>query len=614
MEEHLLLLIVLVSTAGIAAQWIAWRFSLPAIVILLAAGFLLGPLTRILSPEQNFGALLDPAIGLAVAIIVLEESLGLNFAELRASGRGIARIVGLGVPLIAAMGTAAAHFIAGLSWPIAALVGVMLVITGPTVITPLLRQAKLAHRTDSLLRWESVVNEPIGAVLTVIVLEFLVLWDAARQIEAPLTDVALSLVTGTLAAAAFGFGTAFAMRFMFYRGHVPEFLKSPLVLAVALLIYALSDVVQSEAGLIAVAVLGVALANFNLPEIEDLRRFKAALSTFLVSGVFIVLTANLDIETFLHLDWRAFAFIGAALLVVRPLAIGIATISSGLTWQERLFLGLIAPRGIVVAALAGFAGTRLAGSGYDGAEMVAPLVFSIIIVTVVLHGLIMGPLSRFLGLASERPPGLLIVGASDWTVALTKALTRLGTPVVLSDRSGAALRPAEGIAVTTHTGHLLAMEEEEEELLLETEFLLAATEDDAFNALVCQKFAPEFGQQNVHQLAYADRSETAQRFHREWRGKIIIAREATLAELNRRLSEGWRFELKPVRDEDTREALDPSPDSSIPVVLVKTGGGLLFASPESEFSPDVQGTLVVFQAPAAAEKAGAKHHQPRAGR
>src|SRR5690606_30100488 len=143
-------------------------------------------------------------------------------------------------------------------------------------------------------------------------------------------------------------------------------------------------------------------------------------------------------------------------------------------------------------------------------------------------------------------------GAGDWTIALTKTLTRLGTPVVLSDRSEEALRPAQGIALTTHTGHLLAMEEEEEEILLEIESLLAATEDDAFNALVCRKFAPELGQQNVHQLAYADRSEAAPRFHREWRGKIIIHREATLAELNRRLSEGWRFELKPVRGEDTR--------------------------------------------------------------
>lgn len=596
MEDQLLLLIVLVGTAGVAAQWIGWRLGLPAIVILLIVGFLLGPFLRILDPERDFGAFLNPAISLAVAIVILQESLGLDFSGLRAGGRAVARIVGLGVPMIWAFGAVAAHFLAGLSWPIAAVIGVMLVITGPTVISPLLRQAKLERRAATVLRWEGIVNDPVGAVLTVIVLELLLLWGAAREIEAPLRDVAIDLASGTLAAATLGIGAGFFVRFMFARGYVPEFLKSPLVLAVALLIYALSHLVQHEAGLIAVAVLGVALANLGLPEIEDLKQFKESLSTFLVSGVFIVLAATVDVGAFLRLDWGAFAFIAAMMFLVRPLAVGLATIGTELTWQERLFVGLVAPRGIVVASLAGLVHQQLADSGYEGAELIAPLVFSVIIATVLVHGLGLGPLSRALGLASERPPGLLIVGAGDWTIGLTKVLTRLGTPIVLSDPSTAALEPARGLAATTHTGHLLAPEEEDAGLLTETEYLLAATEDDAFNALLCRKFATDLGQQNVYQVAYAGRGEAAPRFHREWRGNIVIDGEMPLAELNRRVAEGWRFRAVPVQGAEARDGLRPS-GSRLPVAFVRENGELLFASPETELHVGGKGTLVVFEAP-----------------
>ena len=596
MEHHLLTVIVLIAAAGVAAQWAAWLLGLPAIVLLLGTGILLGPVTGLLRPEADFGAILHPAISAAVAIVILEESLNLDFAQVRTARQGVVRMAAIGVPLSWALGAAAAVSIAGLSWPVALLLGALLVITGPTVIQPLMREIKLARRPAAFLQWEGMLNEAAGAVLAVLTLEFLLALEHRRELHEPALDAVADLALGAAIGAVLGVAAAFLMRFLFLRGYAPAHLKAPLVLAAALLIYGLADAVQRESGLIGIAAFGIGLANLRLPEIEDLRQFKGRLSVFLVSGLFIVIAATLPPERIAHFGLPELAFVGAVLLVVRPAAMLVATAGTDMSWQERLFVAVIAPRGIVAAALAGLAAARLAGSGYEDGTMILPLVFLAIAATVALHGFLAAPLARALGLAAPVRPGLILVGGNPWTVALAEALRQAGTPVLLSDRSEDALDAARKAGLQTHEGHILAPGEDAPKQIEDHEVLLTATGDDSFNALVCLRFEPELGPEHVYQTAVA--ADAAPQLDRPWRGKILAGDEFTIGRLLERMEAGWSFAAEELKAaDDPNEALRADPDGRIPVALVKASGGLVLASPETELVALDHGRLIVFAAP-----------------
>lgn len=589
MEEQLLVVLVVVAAAGMMGQWIAWRLGLPAIFVLLCLGFAIGPFGRLVVPEQDFGALLEPMIGLAVGVIVFEGGLGLNFAELRRSGQGIRRLVGVGVPLSAGLTCIAAHYLGGFVWEVSVLFACMLLITGPTVVQPLLRQAKVGKRAAAFLKWEGVLNDAIGAVLTVLVLEFVLTKSGSGNVADPLLETLLDLARGTLLASALGLGAGFLVSILLRRDQVPEFLKAPFVLTVVVCIYAASHVGQPEAGLIAVALFGITLANRDLPEIEDLRRFNESLTILLVSGLFVIIAATLEPEAFEKIGWREAAFLLAVVLLVRPLATAVATTRSDLDWRERLFVSLIAPRGIVVAALATLVGTRLGSVGFPGAEHIVPVVFGAIILTVSLQGFLIGPLARRLGLASTTRPGLVIVGSSPWTAGLARTLRDLGTPVLINDHSAEALQEAEAHDLSFHHGHILAPTEDAPEELKDLEYLLAATNDDAFNALICTRFAPSIGQQRVFQLPFGDRLD----FGFEWRGRIALQEGLTGEQLAQRMKEGWRFRVYP-EDEAPNEA---SPDRLIRVLHVTPAGDLIFASEDTATGEPANGKLIAFEAP-----------------
>jgi len=605
MEEQLLVVLVVVAAAGMMGQWIAWRLGLPAIFVLLCLGFAIGPVGRLVVPEQDFGEMLDPMIGLAVGIIVFEGGLGLNFSELRRSGQGIRRLVGLGIPLSAGLTFIAASYVGGFTWEVSILMASMLLITGPTVIQPLLRQAKVGMRVAAFLKWEGVLNDAIGAVLTVLVLEFILSTVATADLTAPLIDTLVDLARGTAIAAALGLGAGFLAAMLMRADRVPEFLKAPFVVTVVVCIYTGAHLSQHESGLIAVALFGITLANRDLPEIEDLRRFNDSLTVLLVSGLFVIIAATLDPKAFSDVDWREILFLAALVLVVRPVATTIATMRSDMNWRERLFVGLIAPRGIVVAALATLVGSRLGQAGLEGADRVLPVVFGAIILTVSLQGFLIGPLARALGLASTTRPSLVIVGSNPWTVALAQTLRRLGTPVLITDHSADALQAAEADDLSIHHGHILAPTEDAPEELKDLEYLLAATDDDAFNALICTRFASSIGQQRVFQLPYADRLD----FGPEWRGRVAFGSGFTRESLLQRMEAGWRFRVCAPDDVwpqgDTEQA--------IAILRLLPNGDLTLASDETTAKEPANAQVVIFESPNSTsieESAGDRHPHP----
>jgi NhaP-type Na+/H+ or K+/H+ antiporter len=388
--------IALIGALGIGAQWLAWRLQWPAIVLMSAAGLIIGPLAMVLlgspivDPAADFGDLLRPMIALAVALILFEGGLDLHFSEIRGLGVAVRRMILVVAPVGWALGTLAAHYLAGLPWDIAALFGGLLVVTGPTVILPLLRQAKLAGRPAALLKWEGIVNDPVGAILAVFV------YEAIRFTANGQTwmEAGFYLLWACLVGAALGVGFGWALAQAFKRGYIPEFLKAPMVLAAVLGCFVIADMVAHETGLLAVTAFGMMLGNSRVASIGDMRRFKETIAVVLVSGVFVLLTASLTPATLIAMDWRAFLFVGGMLFIVRPATVWLSTIGAGLSWQERTLVGWIAPRGIVAVAVAGFFANELVALGRTEAQALVPLVFLMVFATVILHGFTIRPLAK----------------------------------------------------------------------------------------------------------------------------------------------------------------------------------------------------------------------------
>jgi hypothetical protein len=292
-----------------------------------------------------------------------------------------------------------------------------------------------------------------------------------------------------------------------------------MLLALAMGVYAVSNLLMDDAGLVAATLLGVMLANLRVPGIGELRRFKEALVVLIVSALFVTLSADLDRGVMAKLSLPLLALTVAMLFVVRPLAITLATAGSGLSAQERSLAAWIAPRGIVAAAIAGVAGLQLQGAGYAGAELVMPAVFALIAATMILHGLTLGPFARRLGLRLEEAPGLVIVGASAWSTDLAMALHEAGVPVLLVDTFPGALDPARRLGIPVLQAELLSEQGEEELEGRPADWVIAATPDDIYNGLVCARLSPEIGRERVYQVAPVSGIDGRRWVSRDWRGK-----------------------------------------------------------------------------------------------
>lgn len=590
---HLTEILALVTVLGLTAQWLAWRLHLPAIVLLTLFGLLAGPVFGIIRPHEALGDVFHPLIKLGVAAILFEGGLNLHWHELAHAARGVWRLVTVAVILSLGLGAAAAHLIGGLSWPVATLFGAITVVTGPTVIMPLLRQARLRRRPASFLKWEGIVNDPTGALLTVVAFQYFV---GAEQTTVMGSIGKLGL--GLFVATGLGVGTALLLGVAFRRGWVPEYLKGPGALALALGIYALSNLVLDEAGLVAATVMGVTLGNLHLPSIDELRRFKEYVAVLLVSVVFLLLTADLDPTIMFRLDWRAFALLAAVMVLVRPLTIGLATIGSGMSWQERTLVGWIAPRGVVAAAVAGVFGPALAAQGFVGAELLLPLIFGLILATVVIHGFSLSWLARRLELSAAPHGGLLIVGSNAWSRGLAKALKEQKLPVLLADNSWHRLRPARLDGVPVYYGELLSEHAEASIELNEMGSLFATTDNDAYNALVCAHFAPDLGRTQVSQLPEPEGEEPeSRRLTRALRGLQAPADNLHYEDLARRWGEGWTFQSTGLTETFDYEAfLDALPEGAMPMVVVKPNGRLTLNSVERPIKGEPGDTLIWFGA------------------
>jgi NhaP-type Na+/H+ or K+/H+ antiporter len=601
--EQPALVIALVGVLGIGAQWIAWRTGWPAIVLMLAAGFLAGPVLHIFDPKAAFGDLLSPMVSIGVALILFEGGLSLNFREFRQYGEGVRRLVLVGAPLGWLLNALAIYYIAGLVWPVAIIFGGLLIVTGPTVVQPLLRQSTVAPRPSAVLRWEAIVNDPLGALCAVVAYEYFRLSADGATLFAVLPPMLFAAV----AAGAIGYAAARLIAWAFPRGLVPEFLKVPVLLAAVIAVFVGCNLIEHEAGLMGVTVMGIALANLDVTSLRSIHPFKQNVSLILVSGIFVLLSASLNVEALRMFEWRFGLFLLALLFVLRPATTLISLAFSGVPWNERLFLAWIAPRGIVMVAVAGLFALRLEELGYGDGLILIALSFGVVVATVIAHGFTIDPVARLLGVKRDDRPGLLIVGATRWTTALARQLDALKVPIVIADTSWERLAPARASGLLTYHGEILN-EVTEGDLEVSTfQALIAATENEAYNTLVCNEFAHAIGRDAVYQLADERAGEGSgdnRRLPEDLRGRALFCSGWGVEDVAERQSQGWIFRVSELTEDfGLAEAKDALPAEGEMVLLVHPSGGLRFFTHASQPSPKAGDTIVSYTPPIALTEA-----------
>ncbi|AQS87363.1 cation:proton antiporter [Neoasaia chiangmaiensis] len=580
MSTDILIGILSTMGAGIAAQWVAWRFRLPAIVLLFALGLALGPGLNVLHPSASLGWLFRPFVSLMVAIIVFEGGLILDFRQLREAGEGVIRLTMLALPINWVLGLLAAHYVAHLEWGTAALFGAIITVTGPTVVLPLLRHNKLQPRVAAFLRWEAIINDPIGAILAAVVLQVMTV-RAESGAGAFLTGALPDLLASSAEALAAGVLPAYLVNYLFRRDLMPEPLKTPLLLTLALLIFSVCNLSMEGAGLIGATVFGMALTNLHVPGLSELRRMKESLVVLVVSCLFILLTADLHRTVLERLSLPIFSLTLLVLFVVRPVAIFFSTLGTGLTWQERVFVGWIAPRGIVAAAVAGAAGFRLADAGYRSAALIMPAVFAVIAVTMILHGFSLRPLARRLKLTLSNEPALAIVGASHWTLDLASCLHQQGVPVLLVDNRSSALMPAARRSLPILRAELLSQYGEEALEERPADYLIATTADGIYNGMVCAHMAPHMGRQRVFQISPGvARLDFYHGLSRDARGKVLGEPSWNYTLIDTLFEKGWRF-VSTTADEASAAAFG-NMQNRLDILSIRRGISISIRSAEDE--------------------------------
>lgn len=596
MEEAALISIVAILALGIFSQWLAWKIQWPSIFIMSIAGLLIGPIFGWVNPEVALDELYSPLISLAVAIILFEGSSNLDFREIKDISKSVFRVVTLGAFLAWILGSFTAHYIAGLTWEVSFIIGGLFVVTGPTVIIPLLRNAKLKARTAAVLKWEGIIVDPAGPLLALFAYEVIkVLTNEHLSM-----NYLLNFFGGAALAVLLGLAMGLLISVMANKGQFPEYLKSPVILAFVLLCFTMAEVIMHETGMLAVTVMGLVLGRTKryVSSIGNVGHFVENVSVMLTSTVFILLTASLGRETIAQIfTLPIIGFVLVMLFIVRPLSIWISTIGTELVWREKLLIGWIAPRGIVALTVAGYFAATLAEDGYEEATLLTALTFALVFITVTAHGFTLGPLAKKLNLASNEPPGVLVVGASSFSIALASQLKEMNIPVLIVDPSQGRLRPAIEAGIDTFTGQMLSERSRFSIDLAPYDTILSMTGDPSYNALITQSFAPEFGFNNTFSLtAVSDYTMSKSELPVSLRAHLLFEDGATFPELNRKINTDYEIGLYEWEGTETDLAFkEIIPETSTALFVKKKNETLVFATLQKKISLDAGDQLVVLK-------------------
>jgi NhaP-type Na+/H+ or K+/H+ antiporter len=498
---------------GIVAQWVAWKFKIPAILPLLLIGLLVGPIAAEFLSEDG-GKWIEPIwngekglfpgdglyyfVSLAISIILFEGGLTLKRSEIKNVGPVITKLITLGSAITFFGAGLVAHYIFDLGWELSFLFSGLIIVTGPTVITPILRNIPLKKDVSAVLKWEGILIDPIGALVAVLVFEFISVGGGGAFTKTALIEFGKILLFGT----SFGFTFAHALAFSINKKLIPHYLLNVVALSAVLLVFVLSDIFAHESGLLAVVVMGMVLGNSKLANLKELLYFKESLSVLLISILFILLSANINIEDmFLLYTWKTGVLFVAVVFIVRPLAVFASTLSSDLKLNEKLFISWVGPRGIVAAGIASLFGSKLIKQGVEGAEYITPLVFMIVLGTVLLNATTARVFAKMVGVFLKKSDAILFVGASKAVRIIAGFLKDKGKRVILIDSNKNYIKEAiddglDAFKVDVYDDELANNIE-----LNDVGYLIALTGSDQVNMHALTKFSENFGEQGAYKLA-----------------------------------------------------------------------------------------------------------------
>ncbi|MBO0321037.1 sodium:proton antiporter [Muricauda sp. CAU 1633] len=496
---------------GIIAQWVAWRFKLPAILPLILIGLLVGPISTLYTEDGS--KLIEPIwtgekglfpgeglyyfVSLAISVILFEGGLTLKRAEISNVGPVITKLITIGTVVTFFGAGVAAHYIFGLSWQISFLFSGLIIVTGPTVITPILRNIPLKKDVSTVLKWEGILIDPIGALVAVLVFEFISVGEGQAFTQTALIEFGKILLFGTT----FGFTFAHALAFAIKRDFIPHYLLNVVSLSTVLLVYVESDLFAHESGLLAVVVMGMVLGNMNLPNLKELLYFKESLSVLLISILFILLAANINISDMeLIYNWDTVALFAVIVFIIRPLGVFLSAHGSNLKFNEKLFIGWVGPRGIVAAGIASLFGSKLILRGEPGAEYITPLVFMIVLGTVLLNATTARIFAKLVGVFLKKSEGILIIGASKLSRLIANYLRKNNRHVVLIDNNQTNVDKAKKLGLEALTANIFSDTLTDNIELNDMGYLMALTGNSDINKFAIDKFQKQFGENGAFRL------------------------------------------------------------------------------------------------------------------
>jgi len=498
---------------GIIAQWIAWKFKIPAILPLILIGLFIGPISTLISQDGNkwiepvwngeFGLFpgerLFNFVSLAISLILFEGGLTLKKEEIKNVGPVIYKLITLGSFTTLIVAAVAAHYVIGLNWPLSFLFSSLIIVTGPTVITPILRNLPIKKDISTILKWEGILIDPIGALVAVLVFEFISVGGehGSRYTQEALIEFGKIIIIGF----SIGFTSAYAFSMALKQKLIPHYLLNVVALALVLGVFVLSDLFANESGLLAVVIMGMVLGNMKLDALKDVLYFKETISILLISILFILLSANIDMaDLALIYNWKSLILFIIIVLIVRPLGVFLSSNNSDLQKKEKIFISWVGPRGIVAAGIASLFGLKLTMQGVENANYITPLVFMIVMGTVLLNATTARLVARITKVLLIKSEGILIIGASEPARLIATYLMNNNRRVVLIDSnpthiSNAKKANLEAIECDIYSDQLVENIE-----LNDIGYLMALTGSNSINEYAISKLKSHFGEEGAFRL------------------------------------------------------------------------------------------------------------------
>ena len=568
---------------SVFAQWLAWKIKIPAILPLIIIGLALGPASTLFSPDGEkildgddifSGDLLFAFVSISVGVILFEGGLTLKLREIRDQARVVRNLLIVG-PIITLFGGGfAAHYLLGLDYRLAFLFGALIIVSGPTVVIPILRNVRPNMRINSVLKWEGILIDPLGALIAVLVYEFIQTSDLGNSNTVEVfkeffITVSSGMFVGALA--------AFFLRWLLEKNRLPAYLRNVMALGMVIMAFTFAEFIAHEAGLMSTTFMGIILANVRVQNLKKILSFKEDVSIILISVLFILLSSRIDISQIEKLGQASLILFAVVTFGLRPLIVWISTIRSDFNWREILFMSWVGPKGIVAAAVASLFALQLSNNtdasiNHEQAELILPLTFMMIVGTVVIQGASSKYIARLLKVEREEPQGFLIAGANENARFLGTYLKNKGIEVLLADTSKNNLKEAQKLGFEVYDGSILSDSVLEDLDLTNIGKLMALTSSADINNLSCNFYKDEFGENHVFRLSSKKELEAG-----DIRFPINVLFAATVDYLNLAQSIRQADHVKEASCEsqqDYKNLVKEMDGRLIPLFLINQNGGL----------------------------------------